>query len=160
MKLIEECPGLEEAIRSTVADAFGGDPEARLVDRLRQEDNLVLSLAAECAGAICGYAALSLLQSPPRALALAPVAVRKAMQGKGIGSALVRQAIDQAQALRYDIVFVLGAPAYYERFGFSAGAAAPFPSPYTGPHFIALQLTEGLIPPVPVIYPSAFDMFA
>jgi putative acetyltransferase len=160
MKLIEEYPGLEAAIRSTVAEAFGGDLEARLVDALRREDALVLSLAAECAGAICGYAALSLLQSPPRALALAPVAVRKAMQGKGIGSALIRHAINRAQALRYDIVFVLGAPAYYERFGFSAVAAAPFPSPYTGPHFMALRLASGLIPPAPVIYPGAFDMFA
>ena len=160
MKLIEEHPGLEETIRSTVAEAFGGDLEARLVDALRRADDLVLSFAAECAGAICGYVALSLLQSPPRALALAPVAVRKAMQGKGIGSALIRHAIKRARALRYDMIFVLGAPAYYERFGFSAREAALFPSPYTGPHFMALQLTEGLIPPVPVIYPSAFDMFA
>jgi putative acetyltransferase len=159
MKLIEECAGLEEAIRSVLADAFGRDLEAQLVDELRREGSLAISLAAECAGNIRGYVALPRLQSPPHALALAPVAVSKAMQGRGIGATLIRHAIGRAQALGCYSIFVLGAPAYYERFGFSAKAAAAFPSPYAGPHFMALHLAQRQDTPAAVIYPRAFDLF-
>jgi putative acetyltransferase len=101
--------------------------------------------------------ALSRLKSPARALALGPVAVRTARQGQGVGSALVRQANARARELGFDIIFVLGDPGYYSRFGFSVAEAAPFPSPYAGPHFMALRLSERSVPPVPVIYPRAFD---
>jgi putative acetyltransferase len=159
MEPIEECAGLEEAIRSVLADAFGRDLEAQLVDELRREGSLAISLAAGCAGNICGYVALPRLQSPPLALALAPVGVSKAMQGRGIGTALIRHAIRRAQALGCRSIFVLGAPAYYERFGFSAKAAAAFPSPCAGPHFMALHLAQRLDAPAAVIYPRAFDLF-
>jgi predicted N-acetyltransferase YhbS len=57
MKPIEECAGLEEAIRSVLADAFGSNLEARLVDGLRQDGSLAVSIAAECTGSVRGYAA-------------------------------------------------------------------------------------------------------
>jgi len=159
IEIIEECRGLEEAIRGVLADAFGQDLEAKLVDELRRDGDLVISLAAERAGTICGYVALSRLQSPPHALALAPVAVQKAKQGNGIGSALIRHAIDRAQALGHQAVFVLGRPEFYKRFGFSTEAAAAFPSPYSGPHFMALHLAPNQAVPAAVIYPSAFGKF-
>lgn len=144
-------------IRSVVVDAFGCDQEAKLVDELRRDGDLAVSLAAECDGAVCGYVALSRLHSPLNALALAPVAVRRAMQGKGVGAALVRGAIERARALECEIVFVLGAPEYYQRFGFSVEAAKPFPSPYAGPHFMALPLTASKPHPAPCVYAAAFD---
>ncbi len=129
------------------------------MDALRRDGSLAVSMAAECAGSVCGYAALSRLQSPPYALALAPVAVRKAVQGPGLGSALIRHVIGRAQALGYDNIFVLGAPAYYGRFGFPAEAAAAFPSPFAGPHFMALHLVPRQAAPAAVVYPRAFDLF-
>ena len=47
----------------------------------------------------------------------------------------------------WEAVFVLGDPAYYERFGFSVAAAAGFASPYAGPYFMALGLNDGIIAP-------------
>lgn len=158
MRLIEECAGLEDAIQGVLAEAFGRDLEAKLVDALRRDGSLAVSVAAGCTGGVCGYVALSRLQSPPYALALAPVGVRKAMQGQGIGSALIRRAIGRARALGYGSIFVLGAPAYYGRFGFSAEAAAAFPSPYSGPHFMGLHLTPRQDAPAAVIYAGAFDL--
>ncbi|MBA3413822.1 MAG: N-acetyltransferase, partial [Chloroflexia bacterium] len=38
---------------------------------------------------------------------------------------------------------VLGEPAYYGRFGFSAGAAARIRSPFSGPALQALELALG-----------------
>ena len=58
--------------------------------------------------------------------------------GTGIDSC--RAALAIAGTLGEEVVFVLGEPAYYTRFGFSAEAAAPFASPYAGPYFMALWL--------------------
>jgi putative acetyltransferase len=156
MVIVEEEPAHQDAIRRVVAHAFGRDGEARLVDDLRRDGDLVLSLVALEEGEVCGHLALSHLKSPPRALALAPVSVLTARQRQGIGSALVRSANERAGALGYDIVFVLGHPAYYPRFGFSVEEAARFPCRYAGPHFMALNLTARRLPPAPVIYADAF----
>ena len=42
---------------------------------------------------------------------------------------------------------MLGEPEYYARFGFSAGAAGPFASPYAGPWFMALPLRPDYVAP-------------
>jgi putative acetyltransferase len=76
------------------------------------------------------------------------------MQRGGIDSALVRAAVDRARETGAAIVFVLGAADYYERFGFTVAAAAPFPSRYAGPHFMALRFRA--VPEAPV-YAKPFD---
>lgn len=66
-----------------------------------------------------------------RASILAPLAVAPAAQGRGVGGALVRAGLARLDADGIDLVFVLGDPAYYGRFGFrparDAGLAAPHP---------------------------------
>jgi predicted N-acetyltransferase YhbS len=71
MQLVEEQLGHAQAIRRVIADAFGRDDEASLVDDLRVSGDLALSLVAQEAGEVCGHVALSRLKSPARALALA-----------------------------------------------------------------------------------------
>jgi putative acetyltransferase len=83
-----------------------------------------------------------------RALGLAPVGVLPGFQGGGIGGALIEAALGVARATGEEIVFLLGEPDYYDRFGFSAAAAAPFASPYAGPYLMALALRPGFEPPV------------
>lgn len=82
-----------------------------------------------------------------RALGLGPIGVDRTMQGGGAGSALVEAAKAIAQATGEELIFVLGEPEYYRRFGFSAEAARPFQSPYSGPFFMALPLQPGFVPP-------------
>jgi putative acetyltransferase len=62
------------------------------------------------------------------------------------------------RALGADAVVVLGHPAYYPRFGFSAEAAKPLVSPYAGsPAFMALELIPGALAATRrVFYPAAF----
>ena len=55
-----------------------------------------------------------------RIMGLAPMAVDQEHQRKGIGFDLVRAGLEQCKLLGFGAVVVLGHPAYYPRFGFSA----------------------------------------
>ncbi|MGQ0673917.1 MAG: GNAT family N-acetyltransferase [Hyphomicrobium sp.] len=146
-----------EAIHALVADAFGKAGEATLVDALRQDGVLVISLVAEEAGRLLGHVAMSHLKSPPNTLALAPLSVVADRRQQGIGSALVRAAIELSRDSGFDVVFVLGEPSTYARFGFSTAAAERFASPFAGSYFQALELSDVPIPAVPVHYARAFS---
>ena len=77
-------------------------------------------------------------------------------QGGGIGGALIREAIARANATGETLLFVLGDPAYYSRFGFSTATAAPFDCVYAGEYFMALELNTEKADPAEVIYADAF----
>jgi putative acetyltransferase len=144
-------PGDEAGIRAVHLAAFPTSAEAELVERLAQEGDAVVSLVADAAGTIAGHVMMSRMHAdgdgrPLRALGLAPIAVLPGYQGGGIGAALIHGGLAIARATGEDLVFVLGEPDYYTRFGFSAEAAAPFASPYAGPYFMALALKSGAAP--------------
>lgn len=144
-----ETPADAPAVAALLTAAFGGPAEAGLVAALRAAGDAAIALVAEddapdvaetTAGAIVGHILLSPMQAPFPALSLAPLAVAPGRQGAGLGAALVRAALARAEAEGWRGVFVLGEPAYYGRFGFTADAAAGFESPYAGPAFQALAL--------------------
>lgn len=148
-----ESGGDVEAIRAVHLAAFPTSAEADLVARLHQDGDCEISLVAQQSGGIVGHVMLSRMTVSAgdrawRALGLGPVAVLPGAQGSGIGSELIRSALAIAQALGEEIVFVLGEPEYYERFGFSEESAAPFASPYSGPYFMASWLRPGPAEPV------------
>ena len=147
-------------IGELVAKAFGRPDEARLVERLRAEEDAMFELVAEDGGAIVGHIMFSRLWADRDELyaALAPLAVDPARQGKGLGSALVRAGLLSAPQFGAFGVLVLGAPAYYGRFGFSAETAAQVEAPFRGlPAFMGLALGEGAFDrPLRVAYPDAF----
>lgn len=64
---------------------------------------------------------------------LAPLAVAPAAQGQGIGGALVREGLRQLADQGVDLVFVLGHPAYYPKYGFQPAGAFGLDAPYTIP---------------------------
>lgn len=141
-----------EAIRSVHLAAFPTAAEADLVRRLHEGFDSEISLVAVRLWRVVGHVMLSRMSVSDggrqwRALGLGPVAVRPRAQRKGIGSALIRSALSRASGLGEEVVFVLGDPAYYARFGFSTEAAAPFASPYAGPCFMALWLGPNALPP-------------
>ncbi|MFP4003283.1 MAG: GNAT family N-acetyltransferase, partial [Alphaproteobacteria bacterium] len=152
-----EEPGDRPVIRAVTEAAFGTREEAYLIDALHAGGDVVVSLVAETEGRIAGHVLLSRLASPERCLALAPVSVAPGLQGAGVGSALIREALSRAAAAGYEAVFVLGEPAYYTRFGFSPDAAAPFETDYPKDYFMALELKPGTLAGKAgrVIYPRA-----
>jgi putative acetyltransferase len=147
------------AIGRLLRGAFGQDGETRLVEALRADGNVFAELVAVDGSAIAGHVLLSRMRAPFRALGLAPLAVASARQRQGIGAMLMGAAIERARAAKWEGIFLLGAPAYYARFGFRADAARAFASPYAGSHFMLLPLVS----PLPaasgaVEYPAAFSL--
>ncbi len=89
---------------------------------------------------------------------LAPLAVLPEAQRQGIGSALVAHSL-QSPPLKEEPVFVLGDPAYYERFGFSPFKTPTCPYDPGNEHFRALRWQETATP-FTVGYTSAFQLTA
>jgi putative acetyltransferase len=148
------------AVAEVVSAAFARDDEARLVERLRAEGDVVLELVAEADGRIEGHVLFSRLWADHHGLfaALAPLAVRPDRQRTGVGSALVRSGLTHVREYGCHGVLVLGDPAYYGRFGFDAALAGDVSSPFRGrPAFQALALEdEAFARPLTVAYPDAF----
>ena len=160
-------PADAAGIRAVHDAAFPTAAEAELVEALTRDGDAVVSLVEARLGEIVGHVLLSRMTVSAdgrvlRALGLAPVGVLPGFQGGGIGAALIEAALAIARATGEEIVFVLGEPDYYRRFGFSAATAAPFASPYAGPYFMALALQPGFVPPVAgaAAYAPAFSGLA
>ena len=146
-----------DAVRDVHRLAFANEAEGRLVDALRRSGDAVLSLVAEQDARIVGHILFSRLAAPMRALALAPVGVRPGHQGRGIGSALIREGLERARDGGWAAVFVLGDPAYYGRFGFSVAAAKGYACAYAGDYFMVRALGSRRIPEAGrIVYPAPF----
>lgn len=131
-------------IRKVESAAFPSAVEADLVESLIAAGDATLSLVAEEDGRVLGHILCSRMKVevegvPVRAVGLAPVAVLPEHQGRGIGGALIRAAIEGSKAAGEEMIFVLGEADYYTRFGFTAETARPFASPYAGEYFMALR---------------------
>jgi putative acetyltransferase len=160
----QEAPADGPAIEYVIAEAFGRPDEAKLVEQLRAGGWARLSLVAQRDGQIVGHVLFSELKiergtDATAALALAPLAVLPKFQSRGVGTALVQSALDECRQAGHRIAIVLGHPAYYARFGFSAALARPLESPYAGDSFMALELVAGALAGVRgrVVYAPPFD---
>jgi len=130
------------AVRQLHIEAFPTPAEADLVDRLRRNGDAVISLAAFDGERLVGHAMFSAMRAPFKALGLGPVSVASDKRRLGVAAELIGQGIARARAGQWDAIFVLGSPAYYSRFGFSADAASGFVSPYAGPNLMVLALGD------------------
>jgi putative acetyltransferase len=156
-----ETAGDVAAIRQVVRAAFEGDDEADLVDRLRADGDLILSLVAEQDGQVIGHIAFSRLSitndfAVTPGVSLAPVAALPEMQRIGAGRALIEAGHDQLRHAGETVVFVLGDPAYYSRFGYSVNGADAFDCIYAGPYFQWLRLSSQAPATGVIAYASAF----
>lgn len=145
-----ERPEDYEAIREVHRRAFPTGLEARLVDRLREDGAVLVSLAAFQEARLVGHILFSRLRIETEsgampAAALAPVAVIPEEQRRGIGSALVRKGLESCRERGESIVVVLGDPDYYRRFGFSTEPARGLESPYPAEYLMALELQPGAL---------------
>ncbi len=123
-------------------------PEARLVDELREDSGFLphLSLVADDGDRIVGHVIATRGWLEPfgaPVLGLGPLGVHPDAQGHGVGTALVHALIAVAKASDETLVALLGAPAYYGRFGFAAATELGIqaPDPGWGKHFQARQLS-------------------
>jgi putative acetyltransferase len=153
------------AIRLVNEEAFCRPDEADLVDRLRAQGAALASFVAEAEGLIVGHILFSRMsiettdQSVP-AVALAPLAIMTKFQRQGIGTMLTADGLDWLRTQKEQMVFVLGPPEYYPRFGFSTDRARFIESPFNPNSFMALELKPHALEGIRgrVLYPAAFGL--
>ena len=158
----DEEPSDAAKIRELIRDAFkvaehSSGAEWKIVDGLREAGALTISLVAHDGDRVVGHVAVS-----PVAVAdakgwygLGPVAVIPELQGKGIGSALVGEALDRLRLSGASGCVVLGEPAFYTRFGFAHDPSlfyADVPPPYFQVQDFGAQRPSGRVE-----YHPAFD---
>ncbi|GJE77411.1 GNAT family N-acetyltransferase [Methylorubrum suomiense] len=81
------------------------------------------------------------------ALLLGPLAVDPALQGVGLGGALMRTALTRAADLGHSAVLLVGDAPYYARFGFAPERVAELamPGPFERARFLGLDLAPGAL---------------
>ena len=133
----------KQAISDVVIDAFGdvqGQEIADLITDLLRDPSAqpLLSLVATADDKVVGQilftsAQINHSQRTVSSAILAPLSVHPEYQNQGIGGLLIEEGLKRLNAMDVELVFVLGHPGYYPRYGFSAaginGLDAPYPIP-------------------------------
>lgn len=161
--LRHETPGDEAAINALTEAAFHDMPfsdgdEPDLVDKLRADGDLTLSLVAESMDkAIIGHIAFSpvtISDGTEHWYGLGPVSVIPTRQRTGIGSALINEGIKQMRECGARGIILLGSNEYYPRFGFEHDPELQYPGP--PPEYFQRLVLEGRAPKGVVNYAPAF----
>jgi predicted N-acetyltransferase YhbS len=163
IKIREESPDDVLAIGRVTTAAFLAAPhtshtEEFVVDALRRAGKLAVSRVATHDDEVVGHVAIS-----PTAISgnevgwygLGPVSVLPSYQRRGIGSALIMDALLVLSSSGAAGCVVLGDPAFYERFGFSAHAALTLPG-FPPQNLLAVAF-DASIPKGVVSYHEAFQ---
>ena len=163
MTLRNEHPQDIEAISRLTEAAFRNEEHSShtehfIVNALRRTGQLSISLVAAEHDQILGHVAISPVSISSGVTGwygLGPISVRPDRQGKGIGSALMKAALEQLRHLGAAGCVVLGDPGYYGRFGFKAHPGLELPG-VPPEYFQALSFT-GELPVGVVKYAAAFE---
>lgn len=113
-----------QGIRLVHRLAFQRDDEAEVVDRLRENCPVFISLVAKIGDKVIGHVLFTparLIQNQGwsiEGLGLAPLAVLPEYQKQGVGTGLCVEGLTRAALSEFPFVVVLGDSAYYPRFGF------------------------------------------
>lgn len=125
----DELPGDIPQIHSVIHAAFLNHPhhepgalptEHKIVDELRRQNVLTLSVVALVDELVVGHVAYSPIWidgEPTNWLGLGPVSVHPGFQRRGIGAKLITATLVRLRLDKGGVV-VLGNPEYYSRFGF------------------------------------------
>lgn len=159
-----ERPEHVDGVREVETRSFPTEGEAFLVDRLRANGNLTISLVAlaSASGQVVGHVALSPVVSADgeEGIAIGPIAVTPSHQNRGVGSALMERSISEATDQGYRWVVLLGDPNWYSRFGFGPASRHGLVDQWGGGDaFQIRELVEGGAPSGGglVRYSSEFD---
>ena len=142
-----------DAVDHVEASAFPTRAEADLARTLRNaKPTPLISLVAEVDARVVGHVLFTPVivesEAPWTAMGLGPVAVEPAFQRRGIGSRLVRAGLDACRAAHKYVVFVVGHPEYYPRFGFAPASrrGLRWDRPVPDEVFMVTELRPGAIP--------------
>lgn len=100
---------------------FSEGTEGPIVDALRRDKDLTLSLVAMHDDVLIGHIAFSparIAGHSDEIYALGPVAADSKLRHQGIGTALINEGLARLRALNARACVLVGNPNYYHRFGF------------------------------------------
>ncbi len=136
---------------------FSEGDEQHVIDRLRSDGDLTLSLVAEDSDRIVGHIAISPVTITDGAqdwYGLGPVAVWPELHHRGIGGALIRRAIADMRVRGAKGIVLLGSNEYYPRFGFEHHPQLQYPGP--PPEFFQALVLDGALPSGVVSFAPGF----
>jgi predicted N-acetyltransferase YhbS len=139
--------------------AYSSGTESFIIKALCANGQLTISLVAEEEGVVIGHVAISpvaISSGDEGWFGLGPVSVAPSRQGAGVGSGLIRAAIEGLKELHAAGCVVLGEPSYYGRFGFSANARLQYP--HAPAEYFQVQSFTGQIPEGTVEYDDSFNV--
>lgn len=169
MNIREEQQTDLESIESLTYQAFENHPhhapgekptEHMIVNRLRNDHALTLSLVAEENGVLVGQISFSPVTIDGHDYdwyGLGPVSVLPTHQGKGVGSQLILKGLQKMKDMGAKGLVLLGDPEYYGRFGFKENPALMYPG-VPAEYFVVLPLENNTnLPTGNVSYHKAFN---
>jgi putative acetyltransferase len=155
---IREVKGLDfNDVLKVEKEAFGYDKEAILVKDLLSDPSAkplysLIALNNEIAVGHILFTSARLEGTPNGASMslLAPLAVIPDFQKQGVGSMLIERGLQHLTNAGVDLVFVLGHPGYYPRYGFKPAGVQGFEAPYPIPEehanaWMVQELRPGVI---------------
>lgn len=121
-----ETPDDIDAIREVTIAAFktlaiSNHTEQFIIEGLRADNALTISLVAEADGQVIGHIAFSpviMSDGTQGWYGLGPVSVLPEYQRKGIGKALIEEGLSGLKDLKAQGCCLVGHPEYYKQFGF------------------------------------------
>lgn len=153
-------PADKTAIADLNTRAFGQPDEARIVEQLEKDGDVLIQIVAEMDAQIVGHILFYRMGVLGKlgGAGLGPMSVDPWVQREGIGSRLVMGGLTALKEAGVPIVFVLGHETYYPRFGFSVKETEEFETSLKGPHFMAVRMRFG--PPMSgkLVFPDAFGV--
>ena len=119
IEIREERSDDRAGVRDVNNRAFGQEQEANIVDALRANGAVLLSLVATMNDRVVGHVMFSpITVGDVTGAALGPMAVLPEHQRQGIGGVMIEMGTERLKRLGYPFIIVLGHAEYYPRFGF------------------------------------------
>ncbi|MCP4258365.1 MAG: N-acetyltransferase [Planctomycetes bacterium] len=150
------------AITEVTAAAFktmeiSNHTEQFIIEALRADKALTVSLVAEVDGHVIGHIAFSpvnISDGTQKWYGLGPVSVLPEYQRKGIGKSLIKEGLSQLKELNAQGCCLVGHPDYYKKFGFKNVSGLIHEGV---PHEVFFALSfDGHIPQGTVIFHEGF----
>jgi predicted N-acetyltransferase YhbS len=151
-KIRAEAPGEDAPVQDLVDLGFGPGRFVKTAYRLREgvlpDSRLSFVAEDEATGGLLGSVRFWPIAVGERiSLLLGPLAVIPRLRGQGIGIALMQRGIEDARALGYDSILLVGDEPYYAKVGFArmAPGSLRFPGPVDPDRILGLALKAGAL---------------
>lgn len=156
-------PTDDAGIREVIQAAFAGKPGLEVADlaaSLTKDPTAapMVSLVALADDRVVGQVLFTRVRieghgADVAASILAPLSVHPDFQDRGIGGRLIERGLKELKEAGQDLVFVLGHPGYYPRYGFIPAGVRGFSAPYPIPDrnadaWMVQALQPGIMPRV------------